>query len=152
MPNWIAITIDTLNEAKIAALVEACSTAALAEGQADRVPGKIQGVVNLVRNAIAGCPTRQLDEDIAKVPNSLRDLTVKLIIAELKDAIEQPLTEDERDTVAWCRRELKEIRSCDYPIESPDDAVEPEVQAADRIEVITKGSTKASPDNMDGLI
>lgn len=125
---WIAITTDTLNEAKIAALVTACSEEALGAGQQDRAAGLIQGVVNSIRNAISGCPARRLDEDTTKIPESLRDLAVKLIIAQLKDAIEQPLTEDERDTVAWARRELAEIRNCDYPIEDSDDPIEPPVQ------------------------
>jgi hypothetical protein len=124
MANWLAITIATLNEASLAALIEACDSAALGDAQPNRAAGLIQGVVNEVRTAIEGCPSRQLDQDTTTIPASLRDLAVDLIIARLKGAIKQALTEDERDTIAWRRRVLKEIRSCDYPIEKPDTAIE----------------------------
>ena len=53
MPNWISITVATLNEAKIAALIEACNTAAKADDQDDRAAGLIQGVVDHVRRKVA---------------------------------------------------------------------------------------------------
>ncbi len=138
MPNWIPITTDELNEASIAALITACSTAALEAGQPDRAPGLIQGVVTEIRTAIAGCPTRELDADTTTIPASLRDLAVDLIKARLKGALEMELTQDERDTVAWRRRQLKEIRACDFPIELPDTAAEPEVQSGPAVELIRR--------------
>lgn len=125
---WIAITVDTLNEAKIAALIEACSTAALAAGQPDRAAGIIQGVVNEIRNAVATCRTNQVDEDVTKIPESQRDLAVDLIIARLKNAIEQPLTEDERQSITRRDRQLRDIAACDLVVDQPDDPVDPEVQ------------------------
>lgn len=136
MPNWIAIDTDTLNEASIAALITACDTAALAEGQADRAAGLIQGVVNEIRTAIQGCPSRQIDEDETTIPKSLRDLAVDLIKARLNAALQIELSQDDRDTVAWRRRQLKEIRSCDFPIEEPDTPVEPEVQSGPATELL----------------
>lgn len=126
--SWIAITVDTLNEAKIAALIDACSTAALADGQADRAAGLIQGVVNEIRNAVATCRSNQVDEDATTIPESQRDLAVDLIIARLKNAIEQPLTEDERANVTERRRQLRDIAECKLVVDQPDDAVDPEVQ------------------------
>ncbi|KAF0176442.1 MAG: hypothetical protein FD161_2981 [Limisphaerales bacterium] len=136
MPNWTAITTDTLNEASIAALITACDTAALADGQTPRAAGLIQGVVNEIRTAIAGCPSRLLDEDTTTIPTSLRDLAVDLIKARLNGALQIELNQDDRDTVAWRRRQLKEIRSCDFPIESPDTAAEPEVQSGPASELL----------------
>jgi hypothetical protein len=128
--SWIAITVDTLNEAKVSALIEACSTAALAEGQPDRAEGLIQGVVNEVRNAVATCATNQVDSDPTKIPASQRDLAVDLIIARLKNSIEQALTEDERDNVTERRRQLRDIAKCELVVDQPDDPVEPPVQGA----------------------
>ena len=149
--SWITITIDTLKEAKVAALIEACDSAALGESQDNRAAGKIQGVVDLVRNAIKGCPSRRVDEDETTIPAALRDLAVKLIIAELKDAIEQELTDYETDSVAWARRELTAIRSCDYPIETPDTPVEPEIESGGAVKVITKNPRPLSSDSLSGL-
>ncbi|NJL18810.1 MAG: hypothetical protein HC901_00335 [Bdellovibrionaceae bacterium] len=126
--SWIAITADTLKEAKVAALIDACDSAALGDGQANRAAGLIQGVVNEIRNAVATCRTNQVDEDTTTVPASQRDLAVDLIIARLKNAIEQPMTEDERSNVTERRRQLRDIAACDLVVDQPDDAVDPDVQ------------------------
>lgn len=125
---WIAITIDTLKEAKVAALIEACDSAALGDAQPNRAAGIIQGVVNSVRNAISGCKSRTIDTDTTKIPEALRDLCVGLMIPALKDTINQALTDYEKSTLDWARRELEKIRKCDYPIENPGTAIEPPVQ------------------------
>jgi 16S rRNA (uracil1498-N3)-methyltransferase len=96
MAKWLSITVDTLNEAKVAALVEACSTAAKAGGQPDRVDGLIQGVVDEIRRKIGSCPRNQVDSDLTKIPKGLRDMAVDMIIARLKNAVELDATEDER--------------------------------------------------------
>lgn len=126
--SWIAITLDTLKEAKVAALIEACDSAALGDGQANRAAGLIQGVVNEIRNAVATCRTNKVDADATTIPESQRDLVVDLIIARLKNAIEQPLTEDERTNVSERRRQLRDIAACDLVVDQPDDAEDPAVQ------------------------
>lgn len=126
--SWIAITTDTLKEAKVAALVDACDSAALGDGQENRSAGLIQGVVNEIRNAVASCRTNQVDSDTTKIPESQRDLAVDLIIARLKNAIEQPLTDDERTNVTERRRQLRDIAACDLVVDQPDDAADPDVQ------------------------
>ena len=125
---WIALTIDTLKEAKVAALIEACDSAALGDGQANRAAGLIQGVVNQLRNAISGCPSRTLDVDTTKIPEALRKVAVSLLIPELKDSINQSPTKYEETMLGWALKELEKIKDCDYPIENPGTAVEPPVQ------------------------
>lgn len=136
MPNWISITIDTLNEAKVAALIEAASTSALEAGQADRAPGIIQGVVNEVRNSVATCKTNRVDADTTTIPASLRDLCVDLIIARLKNAIEMELSQDERDNVTERRRQLRDIAAGDLVVDQPDTPVEPEVQGGNATQIV----------------
>lgn len=126
--SWIAITTDTLNEAKVAALVTACDSAALADGQPGRAAGLIQGVVNEIRNAVATCPNNQVDSDATKIPASQRDLAVDLILARLKNSLEIALTEDERNTITERRRQLRDIAKCDLIVDQPDNAMAPEVQ------------------------
>lgn len=129
--SWIALTTDTLKEAKVAALIEACDSAALGDDQPNRAAGLIQGVVNEVRNAVASCRANQVDEDTTKIPESQRDLAVDLIIARLKNAIEQPLTEDERDNVTERRRQLRDIAACELVVDQPDNPIDAPVEGAD---------------------
>lgn len=123
MPNWISITLDTLHEAKVAALVDACDSAALADGQANRSTGIIQGVVDHVRRKVASCRRNQLDSDLTTIPKGLRDITVDLIIARLKNTLEIELTKDEADNVVRRERDLNRVASCEDVVDKPDDAV-----------------------------
>lgn len=136
MANWIPITVDTLNEAKVAALVQACSESALATGQPDRAAGIIQGVVNEVRNAVATCKTNQVDSDPTTIPASQRDLAVDLIIARLKNAVELELTDDERSNLTWRRNQLKAIAACELVVDQPDNPIEPPVQGGPATELV----------------
>lgn len=136
--SWIAITTDTLKEARIAALIDACDSAALGSGQANRAAGLIQGVVNEVRNAVATCVRNTVDSDTTKIPASQRDLTVDLIIARLKGAIEQPLTEDERNTVAERRRQLRDIAKCELVVDQPDTPIAPTTQGGGAVKLVSE--------------
>lgn len=129
MPNWIAITIATLKEAKVAALIEACDEAALGSGQDNRATGLIQGVVDEVRRKVASCANNQVDADPTKIPKGLRDIAVDMIIARLKGAIEQDLSEDERNQLSRHERSLNRVAECKDVVDQPDDAVEPEVSS-----------------------
>lgn len=145
MPNWITITIDTLREAKVATLIEACSAAALGDGQDNRAAGLIQGVVNEVRNAVATCRTNRVDEDPTKIPASQRDLAVDLIIARLKNTIEIELTQDERENLAWRRGQLKSIAACDLVVDQPDTPIAPAIEGGNATELVrTPGSNPFS--------
>lgn len=141
---WIAITTDTLYEAKVAALIDAADASALAAGQSNRAAGIIQGVVNEVRNSVASCANNQVDQDTTTVPSSLRDLVVDLVIARLKGAVELPLTEDERDNLVERRRQLREIAACTLVVDQPDTPVTPDVQGGG-VELIRTPSPDSNP-------
>lgn len=151
MSNWISITIETLYEARVAALIDACSSAAKAAGQADRAAGLIQGVVNDVRMAVMSCSANRVDDDETTVPNSLRDLTVDLVIARLKKAIEDQLTEDERKDIERHDRRLRLIASCQWKVEQPDTPIAPPVEAGTEIETIVEGNQGNSREDLAGL-
>lgn len=127
--SWISLTVADLQEAKVAALIDACSTAAKATGQEDRAAGLIQGVVNEIRRKVASCASNRVDEDTAKIPEGLRDLAVDMIIARLKKAIELSLTQDEREALARAERTLTRIADCKEVVDSPDDPITPETEA-----------------------
>ena len=141
MSNWIAITIDTLKEAKVAALIDACDSAALGTGQANRSAGIIQGVVDEVRRKVASCRNNRVDSDLTKIPKGLRDLAVDLIVARLKAAIETPLTEDERANVSRRVADLNRIAECKDVVDQPDDAVAPEVEGGNATELVRTPKT-----------
>jgi hypothetical protein len=129
MSNWIAITIQTLYEAKVAALIDACDTAALASKQTARSPGIIQGVVDEMRRKVASCKTNQVDSDLTKIPKGLRDMAVDMIIARLKTAIEQDLSDDERANLKRHTDNLNRIANCQDVVDQPDSAVTPQMEA-----------------------
>jgi hypothetical protein len=151
MPNWIPITIGTLYEAKIAALVDACSSAAKKAGQADRAPGIIQGVVDEVRNAVASCSANRVDGDETTIPKSLRRACVVMILAQLKGALEEPLTDDERDELKSVERKLGQVAACKLKVEQPDTPVAPPVESGTEIETIAEGNMGNSREDLAGL-
>lgn len=130
MPNWISITVDTLNEAKVAALITACSTAAKAEGQDDRAEGIIQGVVNEIRLKVASCERNRVDEDETTIPRGLRDLAIDMIMGRLKNAIEEELTPFEEKQLDRHDRRLIRISKCEELVDMPDEPVAPEVETS----------------------
>jgi hypothetical protein len=129
LSNWIAITTATLYEAKVAALIDAASTAAKGDGQPDRAAGIIQGVVDEIRRKVASCATNRVDSDLTKIPKGLRDMAVDMIIARLKKAINRDLSEDERRDLMRHENNLNRIAECRDVVDQPDDAVAPEVEA-----------------------
>lgn len=138
--SWISITKDTLYEAKMAVVIDLCDRLLLANNQAARAEGLIAGVVGEVRTAVATCPSNAVDADGTKVPFNLRDLTVDMIIARLKTAIEDPLTPDEVSNLAWRRSQLKSIAACELKVDSPDNPVTPAIQGGAAAQLIRPGN------------
>lgn len=129
MPRWIPVTIADLNDAKLAALVDTLREAALADGQTDPSPRIIQSVIIDVRRKIASCASNRVDTDESTIPASLLPLVTDLAIYRLKNRLEQPLTQDERDNRDAHTQTLNRIASCADVIESPDDAKPAPVEA-----------------------
>lgn len=151
MPNWISITTDTLYEARIAALVVACSSAAKAEGQDDRAAGIIQGVVDEIRNAVATCSSNRVDDDVTTIPKSLRRVAVVMILTQLSGAIQDPLTEDERAELRSVERKLAMVAACKLKVEQPDTPIAPPVEGGTEIETISEGNMGNSREDLAGL-
>ena len=151
MANWINITVENLNNAKIAALVDALRTAALAEGQEERSAEIIQDVVNRIRDEIKGCATNQLDADSTKIPKGLKALAVRMVLRALKDAVEEPLTKDESDQRDLDERYLVRISKCEIPIATPDDPIAGDVQVGGAVEVVKAPQPTVTRDTLKGL-
>lgn len=127
--NWIQITVEDLEDSKVAALLTALRTAALADGQSDPTPRLTQAVVDRIRRKIASCQNNQLDSDPTTIPKGLKTMAVDLIIAELKGRLEEELTSAEKTAIERHATDLNRIAECKDVVEQPDDAVEAEVQA-----------------------
>ncbi|HEV2692093.1 MAG TPA: hypothetical protein VG347_04285 [Verrucomicrobiae bacterium] len=153
MSNWITITIATLNEASIAALITACDTAALADNQAPRSAGLIQGVVDDIRRKVASNSKNRLDTDPTKIPKGLKGIAVTLINAKLNIAITNELNEDQRREVSTANQNLNRVASGDDVVEQPDDPL-PSYEEMQTSNGVTHkaGKRKASAKKMDGLI
>lgn len=121
--SWISITLATLYEDKVAALVDACDSAALGEGQANRSAAVIQGVVDDIRRKVESCRTNRVDSDLTTIPKGLRNIAATMILARLKNSIEQALTDDERNELKKCETDLNRIANCDDVVDQPDDPI-----------------------------
>ena len=152
MPNWIPVTTANLQDSKVAALIEACDTAALALGQTGRAAGIVQSVVDDIRSKVASCRNNTLDEDTTTIPKSLLTVAVDLILARLKKAIDELLTKDESDDVARHERRLNRIADCKDVVDQPDTAEPaPSTQAAagtPRTEARTSAFSRTSQEGL----
>ena len=152
MPNWIPITLANLYDAKIGALVDACDTAALAQGQKNRSAGIIQGVVDDIRGKIASCKRNRLDQDVTAIPVRLKNLAARRIIWGLKSAIEMEVTEAEKIDYAKDTNDLNRIAIGDDVIEQPDNPLPSyeEMQVSQGV-TAKAGPRRATREKMDGL-
>lgn len=123
MPAWITLTLADLNEARAAKLVEALRTKALAEGQADPMPGTIAKVASELRDSIA-FGGRPLSATENTLPPGLKDLAVQHIICVMKKRLLQSLTDDEKAGEAVYEKRLGSLNAGNWPVEAPDDPQE----------------------------
>lgn len=126
--SWTTITAADLNDTKMAPLMSALRTAALAEGQGDPVDALKVTCIDRVRRMISACRTNQVDADSAKIPQSLKALTCRMIVREAKSRLEIELTTSETEQWRVDEKELLAISRCELPIETSDNAAAPPVQ------------------------
>ena len=138
MSKWITITIDTLYEAKLSVVIDLCDQL-MVKHEAGRAAGIIAGVVMEVRTAVATCTKNKVDADPNTIPGNLRDLAVDLIVARLKGAIENDLTEDERSNLKWRRDQLEQVAACKLKVDAPDNPIAPLVEGAPGVTLIRPG-------------
>lgn len=150
--NWSAITIDDLRDAKVSALVEACRTAALGDGQADPLINIIVNVTARIRAEISGCATNTLDADSTKIPNDLKSLAARMIVREAMSRLQQSLTDDEREEQRNDLRYLERIARCEVPVAAPDDPItQAEVQSGSNRPRFTARARRFGAEYEEGL-
>ncbi len=126
---WAAITDEQINAQKLGALVSALRTAALAQGQGDRLDAIQAEVVKTIRRKVAACRTNRVDADSSKIPESLMSIACRMILREGKIALEMELTEDERRQWDKDDRELDKVATCAMPVDDSDTGEAPAVQS-----------------------
>jgi hypothetical protein len=150
MSNWTPITIDSLMAAGHSAIVTAAQTAGV--GGVDPVAESIADAVARVR---AACSTgNDMDADPAKIPNSLKSLTIRLALFTLMERIGYPLSEDQRDTRRNDNSWLLRISDDKQRFEQPDTpAGNAEMQPGMTIDIVTQTRRKPyTREGMDGLL
>lgn len=152
MPNWIPITIDNLYDTEVAALVDACRSAALATGQTDPAPRDIQSCIDRIRAECAGCRTNNVDADLTTIPKSLLDLACRMIVRKLKGRLKIALDDDERKQWTSDESYLVRISHCEVPIDLPDNPITAPVEPHAAIQIASKPRHNLSRHNLGGLL
>jgi len=151
MQNWIPITVDNLYDTKVAALVDACRTAALAQGQTDPTSRDIQSCIDRIRAEVSGCRTNQVDSDLTTIPKSLLDLACRMIIRKMKGRLEIELTTQEMREWDSDESYLKRIQLGAVPVDQPDAPVVAPVEPRSNIQIASKNKPRATRQSMNGL-
>ncbi len=121
MSNWTTIVLQDLYDAKAASIIDLARTLALETGQTDDPSvAAISAAVSRIRSAIS--TGNDLDVNAAKIPNSLKELGVRMAIRFLKGRVEMELTkqdiDDQRDDLSWLNR----MTDAKLVFEQPDNA------------------------------
>jgi hypothetical protein len=118
MSNWITITKSDLYNSKAAALIDAVDQVSLGANQTDRTTGVLADVTLEIRRRVAKC--NQLDQNTTAIPAGLKPLAVDLAYVRLKNALELPLTDDERILLAQREEQLDRIADGRDVVDPPD--------------------------------
>lgn len=129
MSNWISLTKADVYNSKAAALIDAADSVSLGNGQTDRTTGILADVTLEIRRRIA--KTNQLDQNPAAIPAGLKPLAIDLVYCRLKNALELPLTDDERLFLKQREIQLDRIADGRDVVEPPDAPI-----AANPVEVL----------------
>ena len=148
--NWTAITEASVKSAKNSIILTRVRALASQAGDVDPLPEIIADTVATLR---AACSTgNQLDVDTTKIPNSLKGLALRMIIRSLKDYLQVPLTQDERDKATEDSSYRNRISDQKMRFEIPDQAAAGEMQSAGSLDVVTANIPFAGRQNMNGLL
>lgn len=149
---WITITIADLQDARVAELVEALRTEALAAGQTDPMPRLIQTTIDEVRRCIAMCPTTPVDVDAAKIPAGLQELVTEKIVRRMNGRLLQPNSEDETKAEALYQKRLEQLTRCEWPVDTTATPLTPAPVATNSgVEIASSSTRQFTRESMRGL-
>ena len=129
MSRWTTFTSEDLKAAGHGAIVDRART--LAVGGTDPVAEAITGATARVRRAVA--PGNALDADPARIPNSLREVALRMALFALMERIGLPLSDDQKETRRADLADLGRLAEQRVRVEVPDTAEDtPSVAGAGR--------------------
>jgi hypothetical protein len=149
--SWISISDEQLNSAKMAPLIEALRTAALASGQDDPVDVIVADVVGEIRTAIATGGMAVDGASAVTIPPSLLRLAGRLILWEAKGRLELDRAFDESDHREDLRT-LERLRMGKQAVEVPESAEAAEVSSGVSVVVAASRTRVATRTGTDGLL
>jgi hypothetical protein len=151
MSAWIVIGVADLNRYQVAALVEAASTAALADGQANPFDETMHDRCNYIRNRIS--KRIQISLTPYAVPPELVSCAALLTLEALQTRIPGlSLSEDHKTQIARAYKDLDIAGTEDFPVSTPDDPETPAVQSgAGKITIVRKPTRVMTRDSMNAL-
>lgn len=118
--NWTLLTADDLKAVGHGTIIDRARTAAT--GSVDPVDEEIANAVARVRRAVAS--GHKLDANAAKVPNSLKALTMRMAVFALMERIRYPLSRDQETTRKEDYSDLLRIADRKSQVEVPDEPME----------------------------
>lgn len=148
---WITLTEADLLKTKMAPLVSVLRSAAIDPGQDDPVEAITADVISRIRNKVSTCATNKVDVIATTIPASLKALACRLIIAEAKNRLEIPLTEDERRQRDIDESELNRVARCEMVVDQAEVPTAPLVQSVQPGPTISARPKRFGRDRQDGV-
>lgn len=152
MSQWIVITVDDLDDYLVAAQMTALKSAALGSGQTNPFTRVMPDVASRIRAEIAASGKYQVSATANSIPPDLKTIACLMIIEAMQSRLPMlELSEDQRNLLRDGRDYLKRIAEGKVPVEMPDDAITPTVQAGGGIQVVGYSAKKTGRTNLSGL-
>jgi hypothetical protein len=147
--SWIIITKAHLADYLVGAQLDALSTAALGDGQADPFAAAMPDRCTYVRNRIAGrC---QLSATAHAIPPELKTQACFLIIEAMQVRLMLELTDDQKTMIRRAYTDLDLAGTDDLPVSTPDDPIDAAVQSATKVQQVGKPTRNATRSKLSGL-
>lgn len=150
MAAWTTIAATDLNVYLVGAQVSAMQTAALAVGQSNPFTPAMQDRTNYIRARIS--KRISISATAYSVPPELKTAACMLIIEAMQPRIKIPLTEDQKTAITRAYKDLDIAATDDFPVSTPDDPEEPDVQqAGGRVRIVSSRTRSATGSSMAGI-
>jgi len=151
MSNWTPVTLDNLNDASVAGLVEKLRDIAREQGQTDPWQRFVQITTDEIRSVI-GFSGRPLDADSTAIPKGLVDLAIRKVIRLMERSAERALSTDEQADEKQYQKRLEDIRDGKWPIEVPDNPqTTPQVKSSEGTTIVDSERRRATRRTLRGI-
>lgn len=151
---WQRIEVEDLNDYLVSVKMDALREVALANGQDDPFEAVMPDVVARIRNKIKSNRTNRVSATTNTVPPELFTCACYLIIEAMNSRLPANsvrLTEDQKEIIRKCERDLTDVVSGSLVISAPTDPEDVDVQAGGAAQVVTSSTRVCTRSKMNGL-